>query len=387
MSDSTKNRQLELSALNGANPLGFLTALGVVTVLHQTGEKGIRLSWNQKVLWTPSLHGFSGNKKTLIEKLENTLKGQPVSEQSKSDYTRAQKAFDKVKKELKDKEKEIKKRKLKGKEYKFVVEKEICPLQKKQVLCRKSLLDTRRQSVPSPELALGQRPDCTEEEYRSFAEQFLKEIKTGERLAINMLSAFGSDAAVSKGRIEVTPFCFITGSGHQWFLDTARELTSKVTLELLRKALLNEAWTYSDEKLSMRWDPLEDRRYALMDRDPNKTRTVWMANLLAYRALTLFPSAPVRGHLETTGWWSLPKKPEQKQQQKFFTWPIWDKPIRVETIRTLLQHPELAQESPTLSELRHLGIAACFRSQRIQVGNPPLHKINFSPATAIGSFL
>ena len=60
-------------------------------------------------------------------------------------------------------------------------------------------------------------------------------------------------------------------------------------------AALFEPWTYRDDRYSMRWDPLEDRRYALMDRDPtasdNKSRTVWMANLFAYRSLVLFPSA------------------------------------------------------------------------------------------------
>ena len=73
----------------------------------------------------------------------------------------------------------------------------------------------------------------------------------------------------------------------------------------------------------MRWDPAEDRRYALLDRDPtatgNKPRTVWIANLLAYHALAWFPSAPTARGLLTTGW---------DRSGEAFTWPLWQVPAR-----------------------------------------------------------
>src|SRR5262249_7402142 len=173
------------------------------------------------------------------------------------------------------------------------------------------------------------------------------------------------------------PFCFITGSGHQYFLDTVRQLMKEAAAERVRKVLF-EPWTYTDEKLSLRWDPMEDRRYSLMDRDPtatdNKSRTVWMANLLAYRALSLFPSAPGRRGLETTGW---------SGSGEFFTWPIWEHPADPDTIRSHMLLPDLSTEIQDRSALRARGVAAILRSRRIKVGSGANFKINFGPARGV----
>src|SRR5206468_11895818 len=92
---------------------------------------------------------------------------------------------------------------------------------------------------------------------------------------------------------------------------------------------LFEPWGYRDEKLTMRWDPLDDRRYALMDRDPtasdNKSTTVWMANLLAYRALAFFPCAPGGRGLDAAGW-------NGDAELHQFTWPLWERPLSRDTI-------------------------------------------------------
>lgn len=375
MNDSDKDEGIELLALSGDNPLGFLASLGVVVALHQTGRKGIRLSWNRNVSWTPSLHGFDGDKAALVKKLADALKGRTVPDKSKSERASAQKKFDQAKKVLKAKIDEIRKRKLKGKERELAREEEIEPLEKVGDKLRVDWLAKLKETVSSPELALGDSIDCTETEYRSFAKEFLNEADEENCFSVDMLSAFGSDAAVSKGRIKSTPFCF--SSARQKFLTTVRELSKKVTEDKIRKTLFNQ-WTYSDKGLSTRWDPSEVRRYAYRATDPSPegAKTVWMANLLAYRALTLFPSAPVKGQLKTTGWsrWK-----ESKKKRNVFTWPIWDKPIGVETIRSLLQHLELAKESPSLEKLMPLGVCKGFRSERIQVDK----YFGFSPASPV----
>ena len=405
MNNSSKDEHIELPALNGDNPLGFLAALGVVTALHQTGEKEIQLSWKRNVSWTPSLHGFIGDKSALVKKLAIALKDRTVSTQLKSKRDKAQKSLNEADKalsetkiKLKNNKQRIKKLNSDRKETFLIVE-ENSLLKGEEKLrkeekdrCSQGLLEVQKQLVLS----------CKETEYRSFACELLRESELGNRLIADMLCAFGSDAIVSEknkeSRIKETWFCFIKGSGRQWFLDTALQLVNKVTTtdqihkatdqihkatDQIRKALF-EDWDYSDEGLSMRWDPLDDRRYALMDRDPtasdNKSRTVWMANLLAYRALALFPSAPVKGQLETTGWSRLE---ESKKKRNVFTWPIWEKPIGVETIRSLLQHSELTKESPSLKKLIPLGVCAGFRSKRIQVGQEPNQKTNFSPAAPV----
>ena len=381
MNDFSKDEGIELPALNGDNPLGFLAALGVVAALHQTGEKEIRLSWKRNVSVTPSVSGFAGGKDDLVEKLAFALKGQTVSEEAGEEEQKTKKAFKTAKRNWN----KAKKRRAE--------KSELSCLEEEMKHCKKGWQNALKNAAQSPELALGQRPDVKKDVYYDFAQDFLDKPSRLNRIAIDMLASFGSDAVVAresngkeKSQIEVTPFCFIKGSGNQFFLDTARDLMNKVATwekELFDKDLFQE-WDYRDETLSMRWDPLEDRRYALMDIDPsdpkNKSRTVWMANLLAYRALALFPSAPVKRQLKTTGWIRLE---ESKKKRNVFTWPIWDKPIGVETIRSLLQHSELTQESPSLEKLMPLGVCACFRSERIQVGQGLNQKTNFSPAAPV----
>ena len=377
MNNSGEDKHIELPALRGDNPLGFLAALGVVTALHQTGEKEIRLSWKKRnVSWTPSVSGFIGDQDALVKKLAGALKGRTVSKEAGKEEQKAKKAFKTAKRNWN----KAKKRKAE--------KSELSCLEEKRRHCEKDWQNALKNASESPELALGQRPDVEKDVYYGFAQDFLDKPSRLNRIAIDMLAAFGSDAVVAresngkeKSQIEVTPFCFIKGSGNQFFLDTARILMVKVATreKELCKALFQK-WDYRDETLSMRWDPLDDRRYALMDRDPtdedNKSRTVWMANLLAYRALALFPSAPVKRQLKTTGWIRLE---ESKKKRDVFTWPIWDKPIGVETIRSLLQHSELAQKSPSLEKLMPLGVRAYFRSERIQAGN----FFNFSPSAPV----
>lgn len=375
MNNSSKDEGIELPALNGDNPLGFLAALGVAAVLHQTGEKEIRLSWKRNVSWTPSLQGFAGNKDELVTNLASALKGQTVSEEAGEEEQKTKKAYDQAKKKLRDKENEIKKRKLKGKERELAREEEIEPLEKVMDKLRVDWLAKLKETVSSPELALGDSIDCTETEYRSFAKEFLNDADEENCFSVDMLSAFGADAAVSKGRIKATPFCF--SSARQKFLTTVRELLKKVREDRIRKTLFDQ-WNYSDKGFSTRWDPSEVRRYAYRATNPSPegAKTVWMANLLAYRALALFPSAPVKRQLKTTGWIRLE---ESKKKRNVFTWPIWDKPIGVETIRSLLQHSELARKSPSLEKLMPLGVCACFRSERIQVDK----YFGFSPAAPV----
>jgi hypothetical protein len=113
-----------------------------------------------------------------------------------------------------------------------------------------------------------------------------------------------------------------------------------------------------------------------MDGDPSDlaSRTVWMANLLAYRALSLFPSAPGRRGLKTAGW---------SGDGEFFTWPIWGTPATADTIRSLILFSGLGAERPDRRALKEMGIAAVFRAQRVKVGSGANYKLNFSPAQSV----
>lgn len=374
---------LELPGIDGANPLGFLAALGTLLTIRQAGEMRARLRWKRARTWIPVLEGISMfDPDKWSDTVADALRGQAVSADAERHRAMTQHEFDGAKKAVEDEKKKIRERRLPRQEREAAIEERVLPLERVRDEKRRDWLRALKEAVPRPELAIGKRIDCTYGEYRGHADLFLQGAGHGDRQTLDLLAAFGSDACREEksDAITPTPFCFIRGSGQQFFLDTVRQLMEEATRDRVRDMLF-EPWAYHDEKWSMRWDPIEDRRYALMDRDPtapdNKSRTVWMANLLAYRALELFPCAPGRRGLATTAWALL------DDEGLAFSWPIWEFCAPPDTIRSLLQLRELAQPRPDRSSLRARGIAAIFRSRRIRVGAGSNFKLNFSPARAV----
>lgn len=373
---------VELKAIDGSNPLGFLAALGALCELSQL-DSNVRLAWRYGARWIAFLKCPEFFSESFIAKqLAEKLSGNPVDPAADKVRAETQRHLDDAKTAIRKAEKQLKERKLRGAERRVARERDIAPLERQRDTARKGLLVALKSAVPSSELALGQRPDCTIAEYREHAILGRRSAQLTDRSSIDLLAAFGAE--IDEGddeRIRPTPFCFITGSGHQWFLDTARQLVEKVSEDKIRQALF-ERWIYCDEKLSMRWDPSDDRRYALMDRDPtasdNKSTTVWMANLLAYRALVFFACVPASRGLQIAGW-------AKDRELDCFTWPLWEMPLTADTIRSLLQSSAFgaADISANRAELQSRGVAVIFRSDRVQVGNPPLHKINFTSSRGI----
>lgn len=377
-----KTDRLEMLALDGSNPLAFLAAIGALVVLSEC-DPSLRLGWRRTARWMPFVQSSQKlDQASVCTILAEKLRGLAVCHSAEKQRAAAQGAMDNAKRKLKNAHAALKARKIRGKERDAARKTENIPLEEDLARVRSEYLQALKDAIPSPELAIGQRPDCTIEEFREHANGFLDNVGPANRTAVDLLGAFGAEMGVDEGdRIRSTPFCFITGSGHQWFLDTARQLMAQASPAKVCEALFSP-WAYTDEKLTMRWDPTDDRRYALLDRDPtasdNKSCTVWMANLLAYRALVLFPCAPVRGRCVAPGWTSTGKSAA-------FTWPIWEEPLTRDMIFSLLCHSAFTEVD--LAHFRHelhaRGVVTLFRSSRIQVGKPPLHKINFSPAQSL----
>lgn len=369
---------IELAGCDGANPLGFLAALGVIAAAHASGRRNVRLHWVRAATWRPILTGFPGGADELCALLDAELRGRAVSEDAKRRRLETQKQRDAAVQQVRNKENELKRRGLRGKERDLARANEVAPLEALRDERRSEWLDALSKSVSRPELALGKTIDCTPDEFRNLANSLLQQARYVSRDSLDLLAAFASDAALQKyGKVTPTPFCFITGSGHQYFLETVDQLMSLSTTERVRQVLF-QSWRYADEKFSLRWDPVEDRRYALMDRDPtasdNKSRTEWIANLLAYRALALFPSAPTERGLHTVGW---------DRTGSLFTWPIWRNPIGRDEITSLLSSSELATQSPSRSPIRERGSWTIFRSRRLKVGSGANFKVNFGPPQGV----
>ena len=373
-------RPFELVGLDGTNPLGFLAALGTLASLHQSGVGEPRLWWKRASRWMAVLEDVDAeNEEALASLVAESLRGRAVPEDAEARRAAAQKAMELARTAIKKKRDEIKKRGLRGSERTEAEERELRPLELEYEEKRRRWLDALREAVPRPELALGKRIDCTAEEYREHAAALVTGADRSKRDSLDMVASFGTDAVRQKNSngIEPTPFCFTRGSSHQEFLETARQLMAQVTPDRVLRTLF-KFWDYSDEGLSMRWDPIEDRRYALMDRDPtapgNKPRTMWMANLLAYRGLVFFPTAAVGGRLYAAGW---------DPRQGSFTWPLWEWPLCFDAVRSLVQLRELVEEQPDAATLRARGVAAAYRANRVVVGSGVNRKVNFSPARRV----
>ncbi len=196
-----------------------------------------------------------------------------------------------------------------------------------------------------------------------------------DRINADFLAAFGSDIIEAQknrkptGQIADTAFRTMNGAGHQHFLRTIRTFVEDTQPCHLESAIF-KTWEYCDplERHSMRWDPADDRRYALRWEDPaerssKKTSgSVWGANRLAIESLALFPTQPCDGVLETTGFSKRHKGIVE------LTWPVWSSPINLSVVRSLLSLPQLQEEHPDRELLSSMGIVELFRSQRINQG-------------------
>ena len=199
------------------------------------------------------------------------------------------------------------------------------------------------------------------------------------RSAADFIAGFGCEAVTERNRsdrIQDTALRTLRGAGHQHFLRTMRELSECAAADSFDRCLF-QTWTRSDRRLSLRWDPEDDRRYALRWRDPSKevAGVEWGANRLAFEAMPLFPTAPVGRRLDTTGFRGT------RASDTFFTWPIWDVPINLDTVRSTLGMAELQQRQnqSACRRLAAMGIREVFQSQRMNAGRYR----NFSPGRSV----
>lgn len=202
----------------------------------------------------------------------------------------------------------------------------------------------------------------TPDELRDLLHEALAQDDGDRRLRVDALSVLGSDAIADdeKGMIRPTPYCLMFGQGHQHFLKNwsmAPQIVESDGARLV-SALLHP-WPYAEPGLTFRWDPDEDRRYALRARDPSgdKVKTCDAANRLAAIGLASLPAIPAERFLEAPGYMRSRRRAE-------FRWPIWSVPLRERAIVALLRHPYVLRthgEPPA-------GLTAVMAAERRSVG-------------------
>ena len=213
------------------------------------------------------------------------------------------------------------------------------------------------------------------DEFRSVVDKARCSATAQDHILLDFLVAFGSEAiADEKGIISDTAFRTMSGAGHQHFIGFMQQLAKETELDHLRSTLF-EVWEYRDDKPSMRWDPSDDRRYALRWGEPSgdPIKTVRGANRLAVEALPLFPTMPMGRRLETTGF------SQNRGHGVYWSWPIWEPSICLDVLRSMLALSELQVRSPDRDKLQSMGIVEIFRCQRITQGKYR----NFTPAIPV----
>lgn len=316
MTETKLSRGLVLRGLDGSNPLAFLAALGTAVTAHRVFPE-TRLGWSfVDGGWRPLLMGCERREEVFLEKLHAELHAAPMW------------VF-----------------KIDNK-FPFPVEK---------------FIEALKTAV---------EPECAR-----------------DRRSCDLLAAFGTEMFPppdnKKAQVFQDTRLRMVRSGDskgQGFSVYARAIREATEVGHLRRTLF-EPWNYQDDgPYSLRWDPIEDQRYALRWRDPSKSGRddgpsgMLGANSLAIEALCCLPTMPVGQYSETTGFQRRP------YLGTFFTWPIWEPPVSLDTVRSLLALAVLGRMDVPRNELERRGIREVFRSQRIQQNQ---YYSNFAPALPV----
>lgn len=208
-----------------------------------------------------------------------------------------------------------------------------------------------------------------------------------DRREVDMLAAFGMELHPDKQAVfQCTRFKMVRSgdSNSQGMLFYAKALRDGLDRRMLQRTLF-DAWDYGDEGYRLRWDPIEDQRYALRWRDPSPGRgpsksgatdgpgTMIAANCLAVEALRCFPVMPEGARARTTGFHNV-------QSRTTFVWPIWTVPLAVETVRSLLSLSDLEKTPLDRSALVARGVDEVYG---VPLVRPNQYYSNFAPALPI----
>ncbi|MEB2344209.1 MAG: hypothetical protein OZ948_05670 [Deltaproteobacteria bacterium] len=178
------------------------------------------------------------------------------------------------------------------------------------------------------------------------------------------------------GTLMPSPFVLMFGQGHQHFLERLVDVPLGVLPKRLQRrkpapnlndpARIADAlfapWRRDDETDAFRWDPKEDQRYALRFDDPSEAgaaATVHGANRLATLAFASLTCAPRR---DAPGVAAV----RRARATIEFIWPIWDVPLGLGGILSLLSHPDVI--AGRLQNVRAFGVREIYRARRISNG-------------------
>jgi hypothetical protein len=323
------NSTLSLTGLIGSNPLGFLAALGCLRILG--AKQPVLLSWDLTDEWRARLHFPHGAEESA---LRDYVIGELVSFASQRTLSSELTFADSIPKAKK------------GKKAEFACDIKILP-----------------------------------EQYAQIVSSFVTAATPSNRELVDWFAAFGSELMTDKtSERKVKPTAFHMTAGQQKFLNRIQKLVeamkgaapqrkgwkSRSQEDRVGETLFGP-WKYFDEQNALGWDPVTENVRALSAEksDPDNVLSVQGAVYLGFHALPLFPTAVKDHRLMTTAF-------KDFDDYTAFTWPLWDEPLSLDSIRTALQLAELQQPSLDAELLRVRGVTAVMRSVRGDIGGKGL---------------
>jgi hypothetical protein len=210
---------------------------------------------------------------------------------------------------------------------------------------------------------------------REEAQKAIRAASTANRSVVDDIASLGVEClADDDADFAVTALCMVRSgdSTGQGLLAYGKRIIETTTKEQLQQAVGSQ-WVHEDDKCALRWDPAEDRGYALQWRNPSKVGALSIkgGNCLALFGMSLFPTVPAGGLAETTAFGL--KEPKKSS----FTWPIWTHPISIDVVKSLIGMSELQRAQPARVSFGCRGIEAVYRCDRIMTST---YYANFTPA-------
>ena len=269
--------ELELTGLDGSNPLGYMAALGVQRVLHERG-RDTTLRWIRRDAWRPVL-GRVDRESMLLELAEDVKSWREHAPELELSYEKTTKKKTETKFEIK----------------------------------------------PPPAL------------FQQFAHEARKAAlgAAGRRwsdYAAAYAAAHADQGVDGKGWTKPTALHFM--AGQQLFLQQVISLMEGLVSEVharLAEALFGP-WRYDSKLAVLGWDlAAGERDYALRAEDPSGDKKFGVpgADWLAFRALPLFPVVLSHRAATTTAF-------DGTGKRYTFYWALWESPVAPGEARTIV---------------------------------------------------
>ncbi len=403
--------EIRLTALDGSNLLAFMAALGTLRTLSRK-RPGTLLSWKVEEAsgtWQPMLSQcpFAQNELSTVLHSYLSPRIRPSKEEA-AKQSRAKRAFKDAEKSFKkDKKAILEDSKVREKE----IKKKFDPMsasnagktKKDLSLEQKTELDALRRDTnrsietvkqrhkleelqgewrsiieansPLPQFSIGEDFKVKPIEFRSFIQKSLisADGKSPVPELLQFAAAFATECSLDLNGNVVDSDLRAVGGGQTRILKEIRKIVSETSVGHLEKSLF-VPWDYSDPSPAMRWDPNENRPYALRANDPasdQKRVTMRGANRLAIEAFPFFPVVTSTGRATTTGF-------RRTSDGLEISWPIWTDSLGMDEIRSLLCISDLSNDQPNLFSMSSRGVVQVYRSRRFGK-----EYRNFSPATGL----